>query len=229
MSDAHESLTEDSFDLLEYLSTGTVARRQVVIYADVEAGDLLVSTLDQLRALGWDEEQDPGDSEPSDGPLSDADDEPSPEVAELLQVAEAAQERLEASRSVWTVRALSDEEREEALSLVPEPKLPLPPKDNAPEQLREKFAKRAQQYGIDKVEADRKRKVVRLAMAIESIERPGVGAVSSVTVETLEALRSKPHGSQWIAKLAAALDDAQNSDPSVPRPTSLGRSTSTQD
>lgn len=223
MSEVHESLTEDSFDLMEYLTSGTIAKRQVTIYNDPEAGDLLVSTLERLAELGWSEDDEQG-GEPVDGPLSDADDEPDPEVAELLEVAQEAQERLEASKSVWTVRALSEEEAEATFEAVPLPKMPMPPKDNSPEKDRLKFARQAQEYGSAKVESDRKRKLLQVAAAVVSVERGG-RSVDSVSVEMLEALRTRPQGEQWIDKLAAALNEAQKSDPDVPRPTSLGRST----
>lgn len=216
MSDAHESLTEDSFDLMEYLTSGTVARRKVTIYNDPEAGDLLVTTLDRLKELGWSEEVE-SDSDPSDGPLDEADDEPTPEIAELLEIAQDAQDRLESSKSVWTVRALSEDEAEATYEAVPLPKLPMPPKDNAPEKDRLKFNRQAQEYGKQKVQSDNLRKLHQIAAAVTEV-RHGDRVVDSVSVEVLEALRKRPQGENWVDKLYAALNEAQKSDPDVPRP-----------
>lgn len=216
MSDAHESLTEDSFDLMEYLTSGTVARREVVIYNDPEAGELLVSTLKRLKELGWSDDADV-DAEPTDGPLDEADDEVTPEIAELLEIAQDAQARLERSRSVWTVRALSEDESDATFEAVPLPKLPIPPKDNAPEKDRLRFNRQAQEYGKQKVEGDRLRKLHQISVAVTEV-RHGDRVVGSVSVGVLEALRKRPQGENWVDKLYAALNEAQKSDPDVPRP-----------
>lgn len=221
-----KNLTEDAFDLLEYITSGTVARRQVTIYNDPEAGEALAKILERLDELGWSEDPEPGDDRPQDGPLSG--DPAQDEIDELLAEAQELQARLEASKSVWTVRALSEEEVERAFDEVPLPKTPRPPKDTAPKKEFDLFHDRAEKWGKDKTEADRERKLALISAAIVTVETPR-GSVDSASRDVLRALRSKPQGQQWIDRLYKAVDDAQGSEVDVPRPTSHGRSTTTQD
>lgn len=221
-----ENLTEDSFDLLSYIQSGTVARRQVTIYNDPEAGDQLMRLLDELRELGWSEDAEPDPDKVKDGPLSGSPNQS--EIDDLLEQAEAAQARLEVSKSVWTVRALSPDEIEATFDVVPVPSMPTPPKDGVAQPIRDKYAQKFERYMKTKTQAEADRRLAIIATAVVSVETPR-GAVDSVSLDTLKALRAKPQGQQWADRLYQAVEDAQGSDVDVPRPTSLGRSTSTQD
>ena len=46
--DAPTGVTEDAFDFLEWLESGTIARRQVVIYNDHEAFEVFVKVDERL-------------------------------------------------------------------------------------------------------------------------------------------------------------------------------------
>lgn len=224
-----ENLTEDAFDLLDYIQSGTVSTRQVVIYADNEAGRELSEAVAALQELGVDPD-DPyglqdGDQKPQDGPLDESS---SPEVDALVVRAEAAQERLEASKSTWTVRAISEDEIRAAMKSVEKPKAPTPPKDGAPEALREKYMARLQAYreGLEQAKADEE--LAMTAVAVTGVETPR-GSTDTASVETLRALRSRPGGKTWTDKLWAAVNDAQTADPAVPGFSSHGRSTNSRD
>lgn len=218
----------ETFDLLDYIHSGTIATREVVLYADEAAGDELDRLVKALEALGWSEDGQAlrSGERPQDGPLDESGDEA--EIADLLEQAVAAKEALESSRSVWTVQALSDEAAREAMDSVEMPKMPTPPKESAPERERERYLARHIAYGKEREKAEREQRRALLAAAIVSVETPS-GTVDGATVEQLRALDSRPGGKKWLDKLWVALEDAAKADPDVPRPTWLGRSTTSQD
>lgn len=223
-----ENLTEDAFDLLDYINSGTVAKRQVVLYSDDDAGRELGAALEALKALGVDPDDPYGervnDRTPKDGPL---DEDADADVDELVAAAEAARDRLEASKSTWTVRAISQDEIREAMKSVQKPKAPTPPKEGAPERLREQYLVRLQEYreGLDQAQADEQ--LAMTAVAVVGVETQR-GSTDSASVDQLRALRTRAGGILWLNKLWAAVEDAQKSDPAVPAFTSHGRSTNSQ-
>lgn len=226
LDDQDETLTLEAFDFDEWLETATVARRQVTIYnnpalfeeyqalqAELDAADKAAAT------AGGDEALDASDPRP-----------------ELFARMEDLYERWQASKSVWTVRALSGDEVED--SFEPEkggiavPPQPVPPLDKAGEKAREAYARRFTAWSKANTQAQRERRLVMIAWAVLKVEAPGrvserrVDGPPIVTVEQLRAMRSRPHGEQWIARLYQAVDDATKDNPEIPRPTSPGRSTS---
>jgi hypothetical protein len=215
-------VTENTFDLMEFIETGTVARREVVIYTDHEAAAKCADLQKRIDELTDDDDR---DRAPKDGPLSG--DGGGDELAALEAEAEQWLERLQASRMVWTVRALSQTEVEKSFDVVPVPKMPAPPPDNAPDKLRDRWMERVAKYHQDDEKAKQERTLVLIATALQSVETPK-GIVGSVDVDTLRALRDKPHGKSWIDKLYTAVNEASSEDVAPPVPTSPGRSTSTR-
>lgn len=223
MSDTEAlGLPEDpaDFDLLAWMNSGTVARRTVTVYNRPDLIDELERIEVDLKAAGHDGRND----EREDGPLSD---DPDGAVALLFERKAAVEAELESARSVWTVRALSGDEVDGTFTTVPAPKIPVQPRSDAPEALREKWGEKMQRYALAEARANADRKVVQVALAVESIETSR-GTAAGVTVEALTALRGKPHGQQIIDLLHQAVISASRSDVEIPRPTSPGPSTGTR-
>jgi hypothetical protein len=195
----------EDFDLLEFIDSGTIARREVVIYTDHEAA----ARCHEIAA-----EPDAGPEESLGETTSDA------EAAEWL-------ERLMASKMTWTVRALSSDEIERAMDEVKPPAMPVPPNNNAPRQVHEQWAEQVREYNVAKAKADADRRLVLISYAVLGVETAR-GTLAAVDVDTLRGLRAKPHGQGWIDKLYAAVDEASSEDVEPPVPTSPGRSTSTR-
>ncbi|GAA1992925.1 hypothetical protein GCM10009718_33310 [Isoptericola halotolerans] len=213
-------VTED-FDLLAFVETGTIATREVVIYTDHEAARRCQEIEAALDAL----DDDGPDDRKQDAPLGAESDET--RRAELEAEAEQWLERLQASKMTWTVRALSNDEIKASFDVVAAPKMPVPPKEGVAQAIKDRWHERVEEYGRKKAEADEDRNLVLVANAVVGIETPA-GSTGSVTVEQLKALRSKPHGQQWIDRLYTAVDAATSDEVEPPVPTSPGRSTSSR-
>ena len=219
-----ESITEDAFDLLDWINTGTVARRQVVIYTDHEAYAQAVRITDRLAELGWTERD---DDRPQDGPLSEGIGPDDDEVAALEAELESWSARLDKSRMTWTVRAVSKDEITAAADANPEPKMPPPPKDGAPAAVQERWMERVQAYNRAKRVRDEVVNLAVVAAAVVSIETPA-GTQDGVTVDQLRALQGRPHGAQWVERLYKAVEQATDENVAPPVPTSPARFTSTR-
>lgn len=225
-----QNLPEDpaDFDLVDWLNTGTIARQHVTIYADQIAGKRLAEIQDRLEQI------DAATAPTSDEDLADADrtlaDDPAvleleAERAELLAEAEDLLPRLEASRAVWEVRALSQDEIEDATKAVETPKPPIQPPATASERQQERFRDRVVAYAEASTRVTAERRLHMLATAVVSVTTPR-GTVEGVTVDALRSLRARPYGQGWLDRLWAAVEAATEEEVEVPRPTSPGRSTS---
>lgn len=224
--DPDETLTLEAFDFDEWLETATVARRQVTIYnnpALFEEYQTLQAELDAADKAAA--------SAAGDEALDESD--PRPEIVTRM---EDLYERWQASKAVWTVRALSGDEVEGTFEPdrggIPVPTQPVPPLEKAGQKAREAYARRYTEWSKANSQAQRERRLVMIAAAVVKVEAPGRVSERDpdgspiVTVEQLRALRSRPHGEQWIARLYQAVEAATQGDQEVPRPTSPGRSTS---
>lgn len=216
-----DGINEAEFDLMDWIESGTVARRQVVIHNNPALADQFAELEAQLAAA----EKNTKDAG-ADGPLSEAD-----PREEILADMEALWEKWEASKAVWTVRAVSQDDVEasfdEERGGVHAPKAPMPPPEKAGERARERFMGAVHLFNVAKAKADRDRKLCIISTAVVSVETPR-GIATSVSVEQLRALRDRPHGEQWIDKLYAGVNAATAGDVEIPRPTSPERSTSSQ-
>lgn len=213
-----EQFVGDVFD--DWLKTGTIGRRTVTIYADVEAGKRLAEIdqrLTELTAAADDTDA------PVDAPLSAS---TAPEIAELEAEAEVLLDRLEDSKSVWTVRAVSQDEVEATYTAergVVSPKMPVPPPQGAAQKVQERYAENFRAYAERNEQARKERRLHLLVIAVETIETAR-GTREGVTLEQLHALQARPHGQQWIDTLYQAVQAATEQDVEPPRPTSPGRS-----
>lgn len=232
----HEDITPETFDLMAWIESGTVATRQVTIHNDpalaveFEALEAEYAAAEKAAAAASE-----------DGPLSAPD--PRPGIEARMTDLHA---RWEASAATWTVRALAHEDVEATFDVdrggVGHPKQPTPPAANAPEKLRERYAERLMDWARAVSEADRERTLHIIAAAVTAIETPK-GRIERepgfliATVDMLRALRDRPHGEQWVGVipttqgqkitglLARAVMKATESDVDVPRPSLPGRST----
>lgn len=209
-------ITENTFDLLEFVKRGTSARREVEIYTDHEAAA-------ECQRIGELIESADDADDDADGPLGSA-----TTVERLTEEVTPWLERLKASRMTWTVRALSAEEIDQAFEEMPPPKMPVPPKENAPRPLQEAFTDRVVGYNKHKAKIDGERRLLLISYAVEGIST-AAGTQDSVSADDLRALRAQPHGQGWIDRLWTAVDEASSEEVEPPVPTSPGRSTSSRD
>jgi hypothetical protein len=212
-----DGVTPETFDLLDWIESGTVARRQVEIHND----PALVEEYQALEAELAEAEKAVGSSG-QDGPLA-AD---GPREAIVARM-EALWERWEASKALWTVRALSKDDIDATFDAVPVPKRPIPPLEKAGQKAQERFVEALNDYQHEAAKADEERKLHILAAAVVSVETSR-GTAEGVTVDALKRLRSRPHGAHWIDRLYRAAEAATQGDQDIPRPTSPVRSTTTQ-
>lgn len=210
-------LTPETIDLMDWVESGTVARRQVTIHnnpALLEEYEALEAQLKEaekrVRAAGGDEA------------LSDSD----PREAILDAMADLY-DRWEASKAVWTVRALAPDDVQATFDPdtgVPEPRRPVPPLEKAGKKAHEDFVEAVGTYSKAKAKADGDRQLHLISAAVVSVETPR-GTATAASVEVLEKMRARPHGQQWIDRLYAAVQAATEGDVEIPRPTSREGST----
>ncbi len=213
--DAPVGVTEDAFDFLEWLESGTIARRQVVIFNDHQAFEAFVKVDERLAELGHDDRAETDQGKAKDAPLGG--DPNQVEIDALLDERAALLARMDASKATWTVRAISQPEVESTFEVVPVPKRPMPPKDSAPQAVQDKFQERAQAWFLAQARAEDDRKLATLAIAVVGVETAR-GSVDSVSFDQLKAMRSRPHGAQWIERLREAVDAATSEDVAPPVP-----------
>jgi len=212
-------MSNEDFSLLDWMETGTVAERKVTHYNDQAAYS---DYLDWERRYEEAETQHGADG--GEEVLGSKD-----VFAELDAEGERILERLEASKSVWTVRALSNEELEAIDAEHPFPKPPVEPGRGADESKMRKYreylngeyaqaldaAVNAQQYAV-------------LVAAFVKMETPR-GSTETVTVEQLKKLNSVPHGGKLLERLAQAVKDANQSEVEIAAPKSRASSETSQD
>lgn len=222
MSDQHTpgpALEEADFDLMDWIETGTIARRTVVVHNDPAAADRFLELEKRLAELGFDDEDDLADAPLGSPSVSSEVDAIRREHAELYA-------RWEASRATWTVRAVSEEEVEAIVAAIPAPKMPVPPLEKAGRAAHEAYYQKVAEYTEAKKKFDDEVNLAIIARAVEKVET-AQGTARGVTVDQLRKLKARPHGAQWIDRLRDAVSAATEGDVDVPRPTSPGASTST--
>lgn len=224
MSDDHNLPGDPAeFDLSHWLQTGTIKTAEVEIYADQEAGNRLVKIHERLTELEADNDE---GKAAGDGPQSV----PNPiraEVAELEAEAEELRPRLQASKSVWTVRGVSQEEVETSQGAYPVPPAisPLPPTAN--DKAKDRHERRMQDRAKAHVKAQLDQRVHLIALATQSVVTEQ-GTAGGVSEEFVRSFLSLPGGQHWINRLYKAVEEATGEDVQIPGPTSPGSSTATR-
>jgi len=169
------------FDLFAWLDTGTTATRDVVIYNDHEAYQEAKAVNEELDNV----EQD--DMTLGAGARR----------AQLREQLVALSDRMEASKMVWQVRALSDSEIQASQAAHPEPKLPIEPTGIMNDKLREKYETRMHAYREAKIAIEVARRLWVIECATTTITTEA-GSREGITTAELEKLLQRPHGSKWI-------------------------------
>lgn len=219
------SVTADVFDLDEWLSTGTLARRSIEMFNNPD----LAAEYDVLAIRLEDARQRAGDAPEGEGTLGDES-----EVNAILAEMEELYARWQASKAVWTVRALLEQEIEAIGDEIPEPAVPdiianPTPEATTPdtaEYAAHQAAGRAWRAAHEAVIDERS--IAMLALAVVEV-RAAQGVVTSVTRDQIRALRGRPHGKAQATRLLNAVSSATTGEVDVPRPTSPGRSATVRD
>ncbi|GAA3218178.1 hypothetical protein ACFP63_08645 [Oerskovia jenensis] len=221
--------TPADFDILDWIQSGTIARREVPIYNDPRLVEEYEAVEARLAEAGWVETDAAPRSRDDDRSEATLGDTHTDEIAELLAQRDDIAARWEQSKSLWTVRAVSQDEVDASFDVVPVPKQPLPPKqfDAAPDSVREAFLEKARLAQQAAAQAAEDRKLAVIATAVVSIVT-AKGTAEGITLDALKTLRSRPHGKQWIDRLYDAVNAATSTDTELPRPTSNGRSANVQ-
>lgn len=208
-------LSEDDFDLDEWLSTGTLARRAVEIFNDPALAaeyDVLAIRLAEAQSA------EPQDEEASVGGGG--------AVEDILTEMRALHEKWQASKATWTVRALTEDEVAGLTEQHPDPEIPAilagdKPEPGTPEH--EARLAEGQRYLAEREKASTERYLAMIALAVVEVATPR-GTAKNVTLEQVRRLRTRPHGKAQTQRLIDAIVSATNGDVDVPRPTSPGRS-----
>lgn len=198
------------FDLLDWIETGTIARRTVHLYADV-------ALLEEYHAL----EAALAEAEKADAALTDEpslDEEPRrTQVGEVLTQMEDLLGRLQATRTTWTVRALSRDEVRTITDAHPTPAIPKAPDKGAPPGAEAAHRAAMQAWTRDAERAAEARDLEYIAAAVTAVESPK-GTVSHVNIDALRRMRDRPHGHHRITALVDAVNAATQADVELNRP-----------
>lgn len=202
-------LSGDVFE--SWLESGTIRRVTVTLYNDptLEAD---IAELEQRRA----ELEETGAERMLDEPSG---------LAQLARDEEALLERLEASKSTWTVKAILDTEFDKANAAHPEPEAPRTLPLAAPKKAKEQWVRDRDAYVQASAEAERERRLMLIAAAVERVET-WRGTAHGITVEQLrKMLTGGEQNAEWAAYgayrikvLWEAVKEARRGDVKVPAP-----------
>lgn len=218
----------DNFDLIDWINSGTVGKREVVIYNDPEIA-VEFDRLDSARAKALNGAQ--------DNPDDDALGAESPLAVIDAQI-EALYERWEASKATWTVRALTDAEVREIHEAHPLPEAPAEPREpkNSPKgsaawgefrKAQAEYKKATETYLTEAVAIQDVRNLHTIAAAVLSVTTMA-GGVEGITYEQAAALRAAPYGKVRTERLLGAISELSTSEVAIPAPKSQTPSRSTQ-
>lgn len=212
-------MSDNDFDILDWIETGTVGRREVTIYND----PALAAEMDRLQAEYEKAKRFASEDEASMADVS--------RLAELEAEMEAVLARWEASKAVWTVQALALDVVRDLLEEFPDPKPPVKPREPKESPNPAKTAERRKEYEaevaeyeklqkpwlaeLDKVRLERELRLI--SAAVVDVTTPK-GSTSHVPVEVLRAMRAKPHGEARIKALSAAVNELTTGEVEIPAP-----------
>lgn len=207
---------EISFD--DWLATGTTAQVEVETYSDQAA----LSRYTAAAALVRDyQTMAKAKKEGAESSITDGDD----ELQALIADAESAWEDVEASRAVWTVRALSVDEVDEIHATHPAEKMPDQPGKNSPAGARTIYEQKMKSWAADAAALQLAANAEMVAKAFISMTT-AAGTVTSITGGQLLRFRSEPGHLSDFGRLVNAVAEATRDDkvPAAPfwRPNSEG-------
>ncbi len=200
----------------QWLDSGTIRTEQVNLFADQAIMAEMQKLIERRTEL---EESTPrgqramGEANP---------------FKELEREEAALWEKYEASKSVWTVRALLPEETDAIHDEFPEPPAPQMLPKAAPAKAKEAwaverdaFVKQSQQQAIE-------RDLRFVATATIKVETAH-GTVDAVSVEQVRAMRAKQYGPDRVRMLVEAITRSTVGEEEMPRPKSSNGSESTEE
>ncbi len=199
----------------QWLESGTVRTEQVNLFADQAIMDEMQQLIERREELQG--------TPRSQRAMGEAD------PFKALEREEAALwARYEASKSVWTVRALLPEETDAISQEFPEPMAPQMLPKVAPAKAKEAWAverdafiKESQRQAIERD----LRHVAKATIKVVTAK----GEADSVTVDQVRAMRAKEYGPDRINMLTDAIKLATRGEVEMPRPKSSTGSESTQE
>lgn len=222
-------MTESLNDpFLAWLETGTTVRETVTMFLDRGARREAEPLWKELDALEASLEEIENGQEHGQRALGDKSQRSKvmAEIEALNERLEPLEQRLAASKAVWQIRPLIDDEIDEIDAALPMPKMPLPTEE---QKTSEKAKKRWQglydQYVEDAATVRVDRDLTYLAKAIVSLET-AARTVDTVSVDYLRALKKKPLGSQYINMLTEAFNKVMTLEKEPTRPFSSSSSDS---
>ncbi len=215
MSENTEATEPDDFD--EWLATGSVRTKPVVIQINPAAADEITELEKRRKEIA----RDPASTDRAVGEVDP--------LAELDAQIDAAYDKYEAGRSVWLVRALTDDEVNEITIAYPIPAPPETPDSKMSDADKEAWLKDVYGPWNDaRTAMVEKRALAQIAKAVKS--RTTVkGEFGPPTVEQVAKLKATHYGPQYIAQLLSALEETRKTEVELARPKSPGRSTSDSD
>lgn len=194
---------EPEITLDDWIDTGTVARRTVTIYND----RALAAEYEALEAQLKDVQD-----EAEERSLDDED-----PASEIMARMEELYTRWEASKAVWTVRALSRDEASEIVDRIPVPDGPGKLADTATAAEKSAHNAALKSWLRQSQRAQDERNLEFISTAIISVET-AKGTARHASVDTLRRMRSRPHGAHDIERLVAAVNEATQGEVEISRP-----------
>src|SRR5690625_1775140 len=176
-------MSNEDFSLLDWIETGTVATRTVTHYNDQAAYS---DYLDWERRYDEAEKQHDNTGEEVLGSRD--------VFAELDAEGEKILDRLEQSKAVWTVRALSNDELEDIDVEFPIPKPPVEPGRGADAAKLKKYREYLNGEYREKLDAAMTAQQYAVLVAAFVSMETARGKIETVTVDQLKKLNSVPHG-----------------------------------
>jgi len=202
-------MTDDSI-FNGWMQSGTVRRIDVPMYGDMP----LVA---EIQAIEADiEEAKKGASKVQTINKVDP-------TRELEATLDAMYERLNESRSVWTVRALTTAEAREITEKFPNPISPKSIDAKATDAEAETYATRFQKFRHDYEIVDTERNLRFVHHGVVKIVTDG-GEQAGISLDDLRAMFEAAYGRQRITVLLKAVNDATTGDVAIERPTLPGES-----
>jgi hypothetical protein len=209
-------MTDQTLDLLDWVESGTIARREVIIYNDLalvaEADAAEEALRVALSAASEDAERSMG--EPDD-------------VAAARERLDDIYARWEASKAVWTVRALDDDEIRVICEELPAPERPASPAPDASPEWHHAHQDALRMWVKESQDVTDERNLRYVSKAVVSVVT-AKGTATEASVGVLRTMRARAHGKMRLALLIKATEEATTGDVSVSPGESRASSTSSQ-
>lgn len=202
-----------AFDFDEWLETGTVAQRTVILQNDRALPDRIANLQRQQRIA-----QDVLERQGGEAAVTDQD-----HLAEIERALDEEYEKWEASKEVWVVRALSDDELKSLRERHPVPDMPeVADADNLTAEEDTAIQEWAKACKVIREAAD----LDYLALAFVSLTT-AKGTITSITPSQLSALAGRPGRQKDLTTLLTEAVAAVQEDVELPAP--FSRATSKDD